>query len=149
MGSHVMLNVRNKYAADREKALANGIKEVVAELRLVDVVDYVAFLRMDLHGNIADIVESSAQLYLAPGALRFAHGGDVHLNWGSAPAIDLDMEFHGVEVTVHFKLSLTATKAAVHINYIAFSDPDADPAANTERLKAAIASARLATARHR
>lgn len=148
MGSHVMLNVRNKYAADREKALANGIKEVVAELRLVDVVDYVAFLRMDQLGNIADIVESSAQLYLAPGSLRFAGGGDVHLNWGSAPTIDLDMEFHGGEVTVHFKLSLTATKAAVHINYIAFSDPDADPAANTERLKAAIAAARLVTARN-
>ncbi|WP_182084930.1 hypothetical protein [Aureimonas sp. ME7] len=146
MGSHVMLNVRNKHAADREKALANGIKEVVAELRLVDVVDYVAFLRMDHLGNIADIVESSAQLYLAPGALRFAGGGDVHLTWGSAPTIDLDMEFHAPDVTVHFRLVLSATQAGVQINYIAFAEPDADPASNTARLEAAISGARLRTA---
>lgn len=146
MGSHVMLNVRNKHAADREKVLANGIKEVVAELRLVEVADYVAFLRMDALGNIADLVESSAQLYLRPGALRFADGGDVHLGWGTVPTIDLDMEFRAPEVTVHFRLALSATNAAVHINYIAFAEPDTDPDINTERLAAAVAAARLRTA---
>lgn len=146
MGSHVMLNVRNKHAADREKVLADGIKEVVAELRLVDVADYVAFLRMDALGNIADLVESSAQLYLRPGALRFADGGDVHLGWGTVPTIDLDMEFRAPEVTVHFRLALSATTAAVHINYIAFAEPDTDPDINTDRLAGAVADARLRTA---
>ncbi|MET0258079.1 MAG: hypothetical protein ABW179_05810 [Methylobacterium sp.] len=143
MGSHVMLNVRNGHAADREKALANGIKEVVAELRLVEVADYVAFLRMDALGNIADLVESSAQLYLRAGTLRFADGGDVHLGWGTTPTIDLDMEFRVPEVTVHFRLGLSATTATVHINYIAFAEPDTDPDVNTARLLAAIEGARL------
>lgn len=146
MGSHVMLNARNGHAADRERLVANGIKEVVAELRLVEVVDYIAFLRMDALGNIADIVDSSAQLYLRPGALRFADGGEVHLAWGGVPTIDLDMEFRAPGVTVHFRLELSATKAGVHINYIAFADPDADPTVNTERLAAAVEEARMRTA---
>ncbi|MBB3951448.1 hypothetical protein [Aureimonas jatrophae] len=143
MGSHVMLNVRNQHAVEREKILAAGIKEVVAELRLVEVVDYVAFLRLDLLGNIADIVDSSAQLFLRPGTLRFADGGDVQLGWGSVPRIDLDMEFRSEGVTVHFRLELSATMAAVQINYIAFAEPDADPAINTERLASAVEAARI------
>lgn len=145
MGSHVMLNGRNRHAADRERILANGIKEVAAELRLVEVVDYVAFLRMELLGNIADIVDSSAQLYLRPGALRFADGGEVRLAWGSVPVIDLDMEFRAPAVTVHFRLELSATKAGVQINYIAFADPDADPEINTRRLADAVEEARMRT----
>ncbi len=146
MGAQVMLNVRNKHAADRERLVANGIREVVAELRLVEAIDYVAFLRMEAYGNIADIVESSAQLYLQPGALRFADGGEVHLTWGSAPTIDLDMELRLPEVSVHFRLSLSATRAAVHINYIAFGEPDTEPTVNTRRLAQSIEAARMQTA---
>ncbi len=143
MGFHAMLDIRNKHAVARERLLARAVKEVAAELRLVDVVDYVAFLRMDLLGNLADLVEGAAQLYLAPGTLRFGHGGDVRLAWGTVPEIDLDMEFRSQGVTVHFRLALTATKAGVDITYIVFENPDDDPQVNTERLKAAIEAARL------
>nr|WP_185985693.1 hypothetical protein [Aureimonas mangrovi] len=135
--------MRNKHAVARERLLAGAVKEVAAELRLVDVVDYVAFLRLDLLGNIADLVESAAQLYLAPGTLRFGQGGDVKLLWGSAPEIDLDMEFRSQGVSAHFRLGLTATLARVTITYLAFDDPDDDPEVNTQRLAAAIAAARL------
>ncbi|WP_019996963.1 hypothetical protein [Aureimonas ureilytica] len=143
MGAQVMLNVRNKHAADRERLVANGIREVVAELRLVEAIDYVAFLRMEAYGNIADIVDSSTQLFLQPGALRFADGGEIHLTWGTPPAIDLDMELRLPEVSVHFRLSLSATRSNVHINYIAFAEPDLEPGINTQRLAKAIEAARL------
>lgn len=143
MGSHVMLDFRNKNASQREKILADGIGEVVAELRLVEVVDYVAFLRMDYLGNIADIVNSSAQLYLKAGTLRFANEGEVHLTWGSLPAIDLNMEFRYGGVTAHFRLGLTAATASVQITYIAFDEVDASPEANTEQLVRAVEGARL------
>lgn len=143
MGSHVMLNFRNKNASEREKILADGIGEVVAELRLVEVVDYVAFLRMDRLGNIADIVNSSVQLYLKAGTLRFANEGEVHLTWGSLPAIDLGMEFRYAGVTAHFRLGLAASKASVQITYIAFDEADAGPEANTAQLARAVEGARL------
>jgi len=143
MGSHFMLNLRNKHTAEREEILAEGIQKVVAELRLVEVIDYIAFLRMDLLGNIADIVNSSSQLYLKAGTLRFGNDGEAHLSWGSAPTIDLAMEFHHRDVTVHFKLGLAATKASVTITFMLFADTDADPQLNTARLQAAIDDARL------
>jgi len=143
MGSHFMLNLRNKHTAEREEILAEGIQKVVAELRLVEIVDYVAFLRMDLLGNIADIVNSSSQLYLKAGTLRFGNDGDVHLNWGSLPSIDLAMEFHHRDVTVHFRLGLAATKASVTITFVVFADPEAAPEFNTAKLQSAIDDARL------
>ena len=145
MGFHAMLDIRNKHAVARERLLAGAVKEVAAELRLVDVVDYVAFIRLDLLGNVADLVEGAAQLYLAPGTLRFGNGGDVRLAWGSAPEIDLDMEFRSLGVTAHFRLSLTATKAGVEITYIVFDDADEAPEVNTQRLSDAISAARLTT----
>ena len=143
MGYHAMLDVRNKHGAERERILADAVKEVAAELRLVDVADYVAFLRLDRLGNIADIVESSSQLYLVPGALRFGNGGDAHLIWGGVPTIELDLEFRAGGVEIYFKLRLEAVSATVEITYSAFEDPDARPEVNTERLRQAVARARL------
>ncbi|MBC8130930.1 MAG: hypothetical protein H7Y08_11500 [Rhizobiaceae bacterium] len=147
MGSHFMLNLRNKHTAERERLLADGIAQVVSELRLVDVVDYVAFLRMEQLGNIADIVNSSSQLYLKTGTLRFGNEGDVHLAWGGAAAIDLAMEFHHQGVTAHFRLGLTAATASVTITFIAFEETEVDPEVNTDQLRAAIEAAKLVPGR--
>ena len=143
MGSHFMLNLRSKHTIEREKILAAGIEAVVAELRLVEVVDYIAFLRMERLANIADIVNSSSQLYLKAGTLRFGAEGDVHLSWGTVPSIDLAMEFHHQGVSANFRLGLQAATASVTLTFIAFEAPDASPEEHTEMLRAAVASARV------
>jgi hypothetical protein len=143
MGSHFMPEFRNKHVAERERIIGEGIREVVAELRLVEVVDYVAFLRMDRLGNIADIVNSSSQLFMKAGTLRFSGEGEVHLTWNTPPVIDLGMEFRHGGVSAHFKLGLAAAAASVTLTYLAFDDPDLSVDAQTERLVAAVASARL------
>lgn len=143
MGSHFMPDFRNKHVGERERIIGEGIREVVAELRLVEVVDYVAFLRMDRLGNIADVVNSSSQLYMKAGTLRFSGEGDVHLTWNTPPTIDLGMEFRHDGVSAHFKLGLAAAAASVTLTYLAFENPDLSPEEQTERLVAAIAGARL------
>ncbi|MCQ8780913.1 hypothetical protein [Mangrovibrevibacter kandeliae] len=138
-----MLDIRNRHTAARERALADGIKEVVAELRLVDVTDYIAFIRLERFANIADLIRSSSELHLKPGALRFGFGGDVELTWSSSPLITLDMEFQYEPVSAHFRLELGAANAAVDLEYLAIDDPDPNPDVNTERLRMAIDAARL------
>jgi hypothetical protein len=134
----------NIYAAEREKALADGLRDVAAELRLIDAADLIAFIRTEQLGNIANLVNSSTELYYKPGTLRFGASGDIDVTWGGAPAVSLDMEFHHMQVSVYFRLLLEALQAGVEITYINFDGGAGDPDGNTRRLVAAIADARLA-----
>ena len=73
------------YTFDREKALAEGIKEVASELRLIEAADFVAFIRTDQFANIANLVNSSTELYFKPDTITFGLSGDVNLQWGGTP----------------------------------------------------------------
>jgi hypothetical protein len=138
-----MLKQGNTYTLQREKALADGLRDVAAELRLIEATDLIAFLRTEQFANIANLVNSSSEMYFKPNTLSFGCSGDVQLKWGEAPAIALDMEFHHSGVAVYFRLLLQALQAGVDIHYIVFSESSPDPEQNTLRLVEAIADARL------
>jgi hypothetical protein len=138
-----MLKQGNTYTLQREKALADGLRDVAAELRLIDATDLIAFLRTEQFANIAQLVNSSSELYFKPNTLSFGRSGDVHLKWGEAPAVGLDMEFHHRGVAVYFRLLLQALQAGVDIHYISFAESSAVPEDNTALLVQAIADARL------
>ncbi|RFC64089.1 hypothetical protein DYI37_06920 [Fulvimarina endophytica] len=138
-----MLDVKKRTSLTREKLLADAIREFVAELRLVDVADYVAYLRFENYANIEDIVASSAELTLKPFVLRFANSGDVNISWGTKPIIGLALEFQHDGVTVHFRLELSAATAAVDITFVDIDGPSLGEEAATERLAFALRDARL------
>lgn len=135
--------IRQPHTISREALVANAIREVVSELRMVDVADYIAFIRMERFGNISDIVDSAAELYFMPGTLRLGHGGEAHVAWSAAPSIVLDLELRSQGATVYFSLTMAEDKAGVEVNYVSFETPDADPVANTRRLEASIEFARI------
>ena len=137
----------NTYTLEREKALADGLRDVASELRLIDAADLIAFIRTEQFANIANLVNSSTELYYKAGTLSFGRSGDIDVKWGGAPTIALDMEFHHMHVSVYFRLLLEALQAGIEINYINFEAGPADPDQNTQRLVAAIANARLSPIR--
>ena len=65
---------------------------MVAELRLVDVADYIAFIRLEHFATVSDLVDSAAELFFMPGTLRLGHGGEAHVGWSEPPRIVLDLE---------------------------------------------------------
>jgi hypothetical protein len=134
---------RQAHSTVREVMVANAIREVVSELRMVDVCDYIAFIRMGHLANLADLVDSAAERYFMPGALRLGHGGDVQLDWGEEPRIALDLELRPHGATVYFTLTLAAQTAAVDVNYVAFDEPSATPDENTAYLDGALENARI------
>lgn len=140
-----MLRQRSDHALDRERVLAEGVREVATELRLVDVVDLVTYVRMEQYANIGDLISSAIELYFKPGTLSYGQAGDVELDWSGAPQVKLDMAFRHPDVSVHFRLVLAALHGAVEINYISFANPSTDPAVNTACLSAALAEARMET----
>ena len=134
---------RQSYASSREIIVASAIQEVVSELRLVEVADYIAFIRLEHFSTISDIVDSAAELYFMPRTVRLGHGGEAHVAWSETPRIVLDLELRPRGATVYFALSLEANNASVEVNYVAFDNPDADPDKNTAFLESALEDARI------
>jgi hypothetical protein len=141
-----MLKQGNQYKLEREKVLADGLRDVAAELRLIEATDLVAFIRTGQFGNVCNLVSSSTEMYFKPDTVKFARSGDVSLEWGGTPSIILDMEFQHQRVNVFFRLLLETLQAGVEIDYIDFEDGSPDPDENTRRLAEAIADARLGSA---
>jgi hypothetical protein len=135
--------IRQPHAPTREVIVANAIQEVVSELRMVDVADYIAFIRLEQFGCISDIVDSAAELYFMPGTLRLGHGGEAHVGWSEVPRIVLDLELRTAGATVYFALTLTALHASVEVNYVAFDMPDSDPDRNTDFLESSLEQLRI------
>lgn len=141
-----MLKQGGDYTLEREKALADGLRDVASELRLIDAVDLVTFIRTEQFGNIKTLVNASTELFFKPGTISFGSSGDVFLRWGGAPSIALDMEFHHMRINVYFRLLLMALCAGIEIHHISFENSSPDPDENTRRLVEAIADARLGPA---
>lgn len=132
-----------QFSTERETIIADNLCEVVADLRLVDPADYIAFIRCELFANVADIVNSATELHFVPGTLGLGHGGDFRCDWQSPPSVTLDMEFRNKGVYAYFRVTLTDKTAAVELNHITFDGPNEDPACNTARLAEAFQDARL------
>lgn len=142
-----MLKQGNDYAREREKALADGLRDVACELRMVEPADFIAYIRTEQFGNLRNLVNSSTEMFFKPGTISFGLSGEIDLEWATTPCISLDMEFHHMGVSAYFRLVLWSLEAGVEINYVTFKNSSPEPDENTLRLVNAIADARLVPAR--
>lgn len=138
---------RQPHSSTREIIVANALREVVSELRMVDIADYIAFIRMERLGSIADIVESAAELYFMPGTVRMGHGCEALVTWADPPRVLLDLELHPRGATVFLHLTLCDESAGLAVNYVSFENPSNDPEENSRRLGDALEDARIRAAR--
>ena len=134
---------RQPHANTREIIVAEAIEQVVRELRLIDVADYIAFIRLEHFACLSDLVDSAAELFFMPGTLKLGHGGEAHVDWSGSPHIELDLEMRPPGATVYFQLTLSEHDASVVVNYVSFEHPDEDPARNTAFLQNVIDQARI------
>jgi hypothetical protein len=128
-----------EFSLERERIIAEAIAPLAAELRLVNVEHFIAFMVLERYAFIADIVKSSAELHFAPGFLELGHGGDVRLDWGTPASITLDLILRPAGVTVYVSLTLSGDAAELALTYIAFANPSCCPDDNTETLRRAVA----------
>jgi hypothetical protein len=129
--------------AEHERALADAIVDVATELRLSDPTEFIMLVRGEQAANISDLVNSSSELFFKPGALRYGLAADCALGWGSTPSVSLDMEFRHDCVTAFFRLTLGGQRASVEILEVLLDDETTSCYETIERLRSAVASARL------
>lgn len=129
-----------------EKILAHSIKDVVAELCLIDASVIIAYICNNLHANIEDLIDSSAELFFKEGTLRYGHSADVNFEWGKSAAVVLDMEFVHPSATAFFKLILHGFYVGVTIQRVLLSNKSGDPALDLESFGNALRDARISAA---
>ena len=116
---------------------------MASELRLTDAAELVAMIRNDHAANIADLVNSSTELFFKSGTLRYALSASVNAPWDGTPVVALDMEFRHAMVSAFFRLTIGQRQAGVEIMDILFDEKGLNERAKVERLATALASARV------
>jgi hypothetical protein len=134
---------RPRRPLDRERIIADALVDVASELRLTDAAELVAMIRNDHAANIADLVNSSTELFFKSGTLRYALSASFRAPWDATPVVALDMEFRHAMVSAFFRLTIGQRRAGVEIIDILFDEQGLDDRAKAERLIAALDGARL------
>ena len=133
--------------ADAERVFANAIRDFIAELCLLDGGILIGWVQAARHGNIADLVASSAEPYFKEATIAYADGADVRFDWGRSLTVVLDMEFVTEPVTVFFKLILDGVYVGVAIQRIlADQEGDTGPGFCLDGFASALDGARIAPA---
>ena len=129
----------------RDEIIAAAMVDVATELRLTDPSELIHLIRGEQAANIADLVNSSGELFFRNGALRYALTAGCDVQWDSTPVVRLDMEFHYAAVSAFFRLMIGRKRAAVDVvEVLVDGQDDLDDAEKDERLRRAVAAARLA-----
>lgn len=139
----MLFGQRDSHVERRVCALNEAIDPVGAELRLVEVADFIAYIHAEQFANIQDIVNSSVEPFFKPGTLSFGWAADFELDWTRPPSIFLDMEFHRHEIWIVFKLILRALETRVAITFVSFETSSGNADQDTARFIEVIADARL------
>jgi len=128
---------------ERERILADALVDVASELRLTDVAELINLIRNDESANIADLVNSSTELFYKRGTMRYALSASFKAPWDATPEIALDMEFSHAMVSAFFRLTIGRRRAGVEVMDVLFDEEGLDDEGKAERLTAALAAARV------
>jgi hypothetical protein len=126
-----------------EEMIARAMVDVATELRLADPSELILMIRNEQAANIADLVNSSSELFFKSGTLRYALSAHCDVQWDTTPIVRLEMEFRYAPVCAFFSLMIGQKRAAIDVAEVLFDDDTLDSEAKDERLSAAIAGARL------
>ena len=133
----------SEYEGGYATVLAESLREVTADLRTIDPVDLVSFIRFGSHGAVEDLIQSSVELYFKTGTLISSWSACVDMAWDTCPLVTLGMEFRHSAVSVFFDLVLGAHQGEVAVQAVIFEEPEPDANGGVSLLARAIADARL------
>jgi hypothetical protein len=128
---------------EREQIIADALVGFASELRLTDAAELMSMIRNDHAANLADLVNSSTELFFKSGTLRYALSASFKAPWDATPTVEIDMEFRHAAVCAFFRLTIGQRRAGVEIQDILFEEQRLDDFAEAERLSYALETARL------
>ena len=127
----------------REQIIADALVGFASELRLTDAAELMSMIQNDHAANLADLVNSSTELFFRSGTLRYALSASFTAPWDATPTVEIDMEFRHAAVCAFFRLTIGHRRAGVEIQDILLEEQGLDDFAKAERLFEAFEAARL------
>ena len=127
----------------REQIIADALVGFASELRLTDAAELMSMIQNDHAANLADLVNSSTELFFKSGTLRYALSASFKAPWDATPTVEIDMEFRHAAVCAFFRLTIGQRRAGVEIQDILFEQQGLNDLAKAERLFEAFEAARL------
>src|SRR6202453_1305327 len=134
---------RHRRPLVREQIIADALVGFASELRLTDAAELMSMIQNDHAANLADLVNSSTELFFESGTLRYALSARFTAPWDATPVVEIDMEFRHAAVCAFFRLKIGQPRASVEIIDILYDEQGLDDSAKAERLSAALESARV------
>jgi hypothetical protein len=128
---------------EREQIIADALVDFASELRLTDAGELMSMIRNDHAANLADLVNSSTELFFKSGTLRYALSASLKAPWDATPTVEIDLEFRHAAVCAFFRLTIGHRRAGVEILDILFEEQGLDDLTKAARLSDAFESARL------
>jgi hypothetical protein len=126
-----------------EKILAEGLKDFLQELAMVNGGVIVTYICNSQHANLGDIIGSSLECAIKPGRLRYANDALVDFDWGQVPQVTLGMELCDDRLRAGFRVVFGGSYVGVDIRRILFSESPAIPGEKLRRFAEVVADARL------
>jgi hypothetical protein len=126
-----------------EEVLACNIKDVIADFCLADA-DIIRFYADNqLHGNMDEMLTSSAELFFKGETLSYGHVAHVRTVRGDQSCVVLDMEFVHDSVTVFFQLIFGDYHIGVKISRVLLDPAFKRSEFNLSSFARIVSSARL------
>jgi hypothetical protein len=126
-----------------EVMLADGLREFLSELAMVNGGVMVSFICNHHHANLEDIIGSSTEHRIKPGRLIYASEAQVDFDWGEAPLVSIAMELRDDRLTAFFHVIFGGDHVAVDLDAIHFSNGTGTARDNLRLFAAAVADARV------
>ena len=89
---------RQGHAAEREQIIADALVGFASELRLTDAAELMSMIQNDHAANLADLVNSSTELFFKNGTLRYALSASFKAPWDATPTVEIDMEYREADL---------------------------------------------------
>jgi hypothetical protein len=128
----------------QEKIIAEAVRDVASEIRLIDLTDLVCYFRIDRIRPVEALINCAIELYFKPGSLVFARSGSAYVGWSGKSSLNLDFELRHEGLNIFFSMLMHAESAAIQINFQSV-DGVSNPAASdslTERTAATLSALR-------
>lgn len=121
-----------------EKLLADVLKPFIRELLLVDAATLIGYALSEDYSNFEDIIASCGELIATPALLRYGGCVAVTCEWGSAPAVAIELELHHATLTTFFQVVLAADSVEIQLHGLIFPGPAPTPAEAWRKYRAAL-----------